>query len=55
MAYEFEKLPPGSKHERVPLFAGIELSYTDIVSDSFPTATRRWRTSYKSIIARPDR
>ena len=35
MEHEFEKLPPGSKHERVPLFAGIELSYTDIVSDSF--------------------
>ena len=35
MEHEFEKLPPGSKQERVPLFSGVELSYTDIVSDSF--------------------
>ena len=35
MEHEFEKLPPGSKQERIPLFAGVELSYTDIVSDSF--------------------
>ena len=35
MEHEFEKLPPGSKQERIPLFASVELSYTDIVSDSF--------------------
>ena len=35
MEHEFEKLPPGSKQERTPLFAGIDLSYTDIVADCF--------------------
>lgn len=35
MKHELEKLPPGSKEERVSLFAGIDLSYMDIVSDSF--------------------
>ena len=35
MELEFEQLPPGSKQERVPLFSGVELSYPDIVSDSF--------------------
>ena len=34
MEHEFEKLPPGSKQECIPLFAGVELSYTDIISDS---------------------
>lgn len=34
MEYEFEKHPPDSKSERIPLYAGIDLSYTDIVSDS---------------------
>lgn len=34
MEYEFGKLPPGSKHERISLFAGIELFYTDISTDS---------------------
>lgn len=34
MEYEFDKLPPGSEPERIPLFAGIELSYTDISTDS---------------------
>lgn len=36
MELEFEQLPPGSRRERVPLYAGISLSYTDIVSNSFP-------------------
>ena len=35
MEHEFEKLPPGSKRERILLFAGVALSYADIVSDSF--------------------
>lgn len=35
MEHEFEKLPPGSKQERTPLFAGIDLSYTDIAADCF--------------------
>ena len=35
MEHEFEKLPSGGKGERIPLYAGIDLSYTDIVSDSF--------------------
>lgn len=35
MEHEFEKLLPDSKSERISLYAGIDLSYTDIVSDSF--------------------
>lgn len=35
MEHEFERLPSGGKGERIPLYAGIDLSYTDIVSDSF--------------------
>ena len=35
MEHEFEKLPPNSKQGHIPLFAGVALSYTDIISDSF--------------------
>lgn len=34
MERELNGLPPGSRCERVPLYAGIELSYMDIASDS---------------------
>lgn len=35
MEHIFSALPPGCKCKRVPLFAGIELSYSDIVTASF--------------------
>lgn len=35
MEHIFGALPPGCKCKRVPLFAGIELSYSDIAIDSF--------------------
>ncbi len=36
MEHELEKLPLGRKNERIPLYAGIDLSYIDIVFDPFP-------------------
>lgn len=35
MEHVFEKLPSGSKSKRIPLYAGIDLFYADVVSDSF--------------------
>ncbi len=35
MEHEFEGLPFSGKDGRIPLYAGIDLSYIDIVSDSF--------------------
>ena len=35
MEREFEKLISGSGNEHIPLYAGIDLAYMDIVSDSF--------------------
>ena len=35
MEYEFEKHLSANRHKCIPLYAGIDLSYTDISSDSF--------------------
>ncbi len=35
MEYEFETHPSDNGDECIPLYAGIDLSYTDIRSDSF--------------------
>lgn len=34
MEHGFEELPSGGGNERIPLYAGIDLSYIDVVSDS---------------------
>lgn len=35
MEQGFDRIPSGSKDECIPLYPGIDLSYTDVVSDSF--------------------
>ena len=48
MEHEFEKLPPGSKQERIPLFAGVELSYPSrrlTIRPLFFNGLRWWDTA----------